>query len=51
MFCPKLATQGQFINKSIRDLQEIIKPKNVAAGYARRHIFGFYMDYLFLGVP
>jgi hypothetical protein len=36
---------------SIRDLQEIIKPKNVAAGYACRHIFGLYMDHFFLGVP
>jgi hypothetical protein len=33
------------------DLQEIIKPKNDAAGYARRIIFGFYMDHFFLGVP
>jgi hypothetical protein len=35
----------------LRDLPEIIKPKNVAAGVARRHIFGFYMDHLFLGIP
>jgi hypothetical protein len=32
-------------------LQEIIKPKNAAAGYARSNIFGFYMDHFFLVVP
>jgi hypothetical protein len=30
-------------------LQEILKPKNISAGYARRNIFGFYMNYFFLG--
>jgi hypothetical protein len=35
----------------LSDLQEIIKPKNDAAGVARRIIFGFYMDHFFLGVP
>jgi hypothetical protein len=37
--------------KSVRDLQEIIKPKNDAAGVARHIIFGFYMDHFFLGFP
>jgi hypothetical protein len=23
----------------------------MTAGYARRHMFGFYMDHFFLGVP
>jgi hypothetical protein len=32
-------------------LKKIIEPKNVAAGVARRHIFGFYMDRFLLGVP
>jgi hypothetical protein len=29
----------------------MIKPKNVAAGYAHRHIFGLYMDHLFPAKP
>jgi hypothetical protein len=35
----------------VRDLPEIIEPKNMAAGIACHHIFGFYMDHFFLGVP
>jgi hypothetical protein len=35
----------------VGDLQEIIKPKNVAAGYARRNIFGFYVNHFFLKFP
>jgi hypothetical protein len=34
-----------------RDLQKIIDLKNMAAGEARRHVFGFYMDRFFFGVP
>jgi len=37
-------------NRGIRDLHKIIDPKNGAAGYARRTIFGFYMNHFSLGV-
>jgi hypothetical protein len=37
-----------FTIMKIRGLHEMIKPKNVAVGYARRHIFGFYIAYNFL---
>jgi hypothetical protein len=32
----------------LRDLHKIIDSKNIAAGYARRYIFGIYMDHFFL---
>jgi hypothetical protein len=32
----------------LRESQEIIDPKNIAAGYARRNIFWFYMDHFFV---
>lgn len=38
-------TIHQFLR--FRDLHEIIAPKNVTAGLARRHVFGFYMDHFF----
>jgi hypothetical protein len=35
----------------LRDLHEIIEPKNTAAGLARCSVFGFYTDHFFLGFP
>jgi hypothetical protein len=34
----------------LRDFHKIIDSKNVAVGFARRDIFGFYMDPFLLGV-
>jgi hypothetical protein len=32
-------------------VQKRKNPKTVGAGYSPRNIFGFYMDYFFLGIP
>jgi hypothetical protein len=39
------------LSNFLRDLQKIIEPKNMEAGVARLHVFGFYMDRFLLGVP
>ncbi|PZV13999.1 MAG: hypothetical protein DCF20_13875, partial [Pseudanabaena sp.] len=39
------------LSSYIRDLQKIIDPKNMAAGFARRHIFVFILIVFFLEFP